>query len=476
LFHFDVPWNPGRLEQRNGRIDRKLQPSPTVHCHYFVYPQRKLDRVLQVLVEKTKRINNELGSAGKVLESSLEALVHKAMGEDEAALQSTIDAIERLEVTPEERLAVEEELESVARKREGDLRKQIQVCERLLERSKEQLGLDNDALRASVNCALELHRAAPLRAVRTAEGQTAWELPSLETQPGKGDWADTMDTLRQPPDDGERNSRWRSQAPIRPLVFDAPQHLDDSRVHVHLEHRVVKRLLSRFLAQGFVHHDLSRTCLGASRDEHTRVVLLGRVALYGRGAARLHEEILCVSARWSDPAQRNRLVVEGVDATKETFQWLQQTLTHSLAAAENSPVPTDLRQRLHAALPKDLDELRPLLEQRGLQAKDDAARLLQVRGAAEARLMKDTLNLTGDRIRKKMTETEEQQLSFAPEERDEQRTLESNRRYWKQWLANVEADLDQEPRRVSDFYAVASHRIEPLGIVYLVGARATGAR
>lgn len=24
LFHFDLPWNPGRIEQRNGRIDRKL--------------------------------------------------------------------------------------------------------------------------------------------------------------------------------------------------------------------------------------------------------------------------------------------------------------------------------------------------------------------------------------------------------------------------------------------------------------------
>ena len=28
LFHFDLPWNPGRIEQRNGRIDRKLQPAP----------------------------------------------------------------------------------------------------------------------------------------------------------------------------------------------------------------------------------------------------------------------------------------------------------------------------------------------------------------------------------------------------------------------------------------------------------------
>jgi SNF2 family DNA or RNA helicase len=27
LIHFDLPWNPSRLEQRNGRIDRKLQPA-----------------------------------------------------------------------------------------------------------------------------------------------------------------------------------------------------------------------------------------------------------------------------------------------------------------------------------------------------------------------------------------------------------------------------------------------------------------
>jgi SNF2 family DNA or RNA helicase len=37
LFHFDVPWNPSRMEQRNGRIDRKLQREKEVRCHYFIY-------------------------------------------------------------------------------------------------------------------------------------------------------------------------------------------------------------------------------------------------------------------------------------------------------------------------------------------------------------------------------------------------------------------------------------------------------
>jgi SNF2 family DNA or RNA helicase len=53
LFHFDVPWNRSRLEQRNGRIDRKLQRAPEVRCHYFIYAQQREDRVLKALVEKT---------------------------------------------------------------------------------------------------------------------------------------------------------------------------------------------------------------------------------------------------------------------------------------------------------------------------------------------------------------------------------------------------------------------------------------
>ena len=71
LFHFDVPWNPSRLEQRNGRIDRKLQPNAEVYCHYFVYTDRKEDRILEVLVKKTETIKKELGSLSQVLEGRL---------------------------------------------------------------------------------------------------------------------------------------------------------------------------------------------------------------------------------------------------------------------------------------------------------------------------------------------------------------------------------------------------------------------
>jgi SNF2 family DNA or RNA helicase len=90
LFHFDLPWNPGRIEQRNGRIDRKLQPADEVRCHYFVLPQRVEDRVLEVLVKKTETIRKELGSLSKVIDDDIE----RRLGQGnltEAALDRNIE-------------------------------------------------------------------------------------------------------------------------------------------------------------------------------------------------------------------------------------------------------------------------------------------------------------------------------------------------------------------------------------------------
>jgi SNF2 family DNA or RNA helicase len=82
LIHFDLPWNPGRLEQRNGRIDRKMQPADTVYCRYFIYAQRPEDRILQVLVQKGERIRKELGTAGKVLEDRASELLKTGISRD----------------------------------------------------------------------------------------------------------------------------------------------------------------------------------------------------------------------------------------------------------------------------------------------------------------------------------------------------------------------------------------------------------
>src|SRR5207249_1055464 len=35
LYHFELPWNPNRLEQRNGRIDRHGQTRPPIIRYLF---------------------------------------------------------------------------------------------------------------------------------------------------------------------------------------------------------------------------------------------------------------------------------------------------------------------------------------------------------------------------------------------------------------------------------------------------------
>src|SRR5690606_16818492 len=81
LFHFDIPWNPARMEQRNDRIDRTLQPEPEVRCHYFSYTERKEDAVLAKLVEKVDTIQEELGSLGDVVMRRIEGALGKGISD-----------------------------------------------------------------------------------------------------------------------------------------------------------------------------------------------------------------------------------------------------------------------------------------------------------------------------------------------------------------------------------------------------------
>jgi len=155
------------------------------------------------------------------------------------------------------------------------------------------IGLDNESLRDAISCSLEMLGAEGLKPAATPDAQLSrFEFPNLDVRHGADPtWSSTLDTLRKPPDNGRRDFEWRRSAPIRQLVFSAPKNLGDAVVQLHPQHRVVQRLLGRFLSQGFVHHDLSRACLAQTSDAIPRVVLLGRQSLYGKAAVRLHIQL-----------------------------------------------------------------------------------------------------------------------------------------------------------------------------------------
>lgn len=66
LYHFELPWNPNRLEQRNGRIDRHGQTrSPIIR--YLFYPDSPEDRVLDRLVQRIAAMHQDRVSTPDIL-------------------------------------------------------------------------------------------------------------------------------------------------------------------------------------------------------------------------------------------------------------------------------------------------------------------------------------------------------------------------------------------------------------------------
>jgi superfamily II DNA or RNA helicase len=64
IIHYDLPWNPNRLEQREGRVDRFGQPRGEVKTVLLYGANNPVDQVvLEVLIRKARKIRRDLGIA-----------------------------------------------------------------------------------------------------------------------------------------------------------------------------------------------------------------------------------------------------------------------------------------------------------------------------------------------------------------------------------------------------------------------------
>ena len=462
LFHFDLPWNPGRIEQRNGRIDRKLQPAPRVRCHYFVLPQREEDRVLDVLVRKTETIKRELGSLSKVIDDDIERRLRSG-GIRHRDAERLAREIEAADLDQERRRVAAEELEA-ARERQEDLKAQIERCRGLLERSRRWVQFEAEPFRDAMSCSLELVGAAPLREGRTDGGGPIWTFPPLDGRArADASWTATLDTLRSPRKTGQKLAEWRREAPIRPVVFEDAGVLTDDTVHLHLEQRMAQRLLARFRSQGFVHHDLSRACLVQAADSIPRVILLGRLCLFGRRAERLHEVLTPVAARWIEPTRRSGpLKAYAEEAEARTLERLE-------AALQDARAPGDtIHRRLLDTAARDIEDLLPQLEERAEAVARSAADRLRERGEHEERQLRETLEGQRGRIEAELRKQEAGGVQLALEfSEDERRQRQADITSWRTRLAQFDRDLETEPPRIRAFYEVQASRVEPIGLVYL---------
>jgi len=71
LMHYEIPWNPSRLEQRNGRIDRHGQSRDVTIFHFASDDDADLNFVARVL-EKVNGIREDLGSVGELFDAAFQ--------------------------------------------------------------------------------------------------------------------------------------------------------------------------------------------------------------------------------------------------------------------------------------------------------------------------------------------------------------------------------------------------------------------
>lgn len=89
LLHYDVPFNPSRLEQRNGRLDRHGQARDVTVFHFATQDDADL-KFLAYVVGKVHTIREDLGSTGEVFEAAFQRRF--VAGEEEEAVQHDLEA------------------------------------------------------------------------------------------------------------------------------------------------------------------------------------------------------------------------------------------------------------------------------------------------------------------------------------------------------------------------------------------------
>lgn len=142
--HYEIPWNPMRLEQRNGRVDRHGQ-ADDVHVFHYTSDDEADQKFLAYVLEKVHEARHDLGSVGTVIDQGVQLYFWQG-GVDQDDLGSWVDQLR--EDNP-----VKDDLEDAGAARAEDFTE----AQARFERASKAYGLDIESIRNVVDTYLHLH-------------------------------------------------------------------------------------------------------------------------------------------------------------------------------------------------------------------------------------------------------------------------------------------------------------------------------
>ena len=368
----------------------------------------------------------------------------------------------------EQQRTVKDELED-ARLRQDRLRDEVDGLRTRLERSRTHIGLTAPQFRQTLSMSLRLARA-PGIAEADRDGEQEPDTPRRFVFPADdhalasdSGWTATLDALRARRQRGESFGEWRRRAAIRPVTFEDTGRLGENAVQLHLEHRVARRLLGRFTAQGLVHHD---SVQGLS-DRGARCDPASRTA---RSARRLRTARCApFTRRWCRSRHVGSIPNDARTRSRPTAG--QASKRHWLPCRRHSTRPGKTAFRIKSGnvsrcrrKPISRISCRIWSTAQPTSPSRRKSRLTE-RSDAEKRSMIELLQRQRKRIAQTAGKDDRQlMLDFDQAER---RQREADRRAWARRLKAIETELEIEPRRIADTYRVRAIRVDPIGLVYL---------
>ena len=148
LLHYDCPWNPSKLEQRNGRLDRHGQ-ARDVTVHHFVSDQDHDLKFLAHVIGKADEIREDLGSANELFDEA----VHRRLVDGES-LDSVQRDLDRQVKQARGRAAIEAD-DTVSTGTDG------QDIVQDLDALAAEVDLDDQALRDTLEAAMAIRAGRP---------------------------------------------------------------------------------------------------------------------------------------------------------------------------------------------------------------------------------------------------------------------------------------------------------------------------
>jgi len=433
LLHYEIPWNPNRLEQRNGRIDRHGQKAKEVKIFHFLYQGHEDSEFLKVIVEKVEKMREELGSVAAVLEEKLE--------------EGLIDR--KIKPQDIEKLTPKKKLEDEIRERLFDLER-IQKIKAKIESIRQEKKIYPETLCLVLDQALKLSGHPGLKKRERFEG--GYFLESIPSSWGK----ELLSTIKD------------TEGRILTIVF-SPELARDRKdiVLLHLNHPLMQKAFSvfkkAFYSLSLSGEKLYRASFVIISDfylkEPEAVVFLKLLASSTQGL-KLHEELFSLRFCFNPGEPLGYL------SESKNFDFL--------FTGKHCPIPKGLAQKIRSSFRKSYDLIEKKIKTLEKEKFKEIKKLLQEKTAIETREIKSIIR---ERIKEIETTLEKyykslkspQKSLFPLEElRKIDETLPENVKYFEARKKALLEDLEREPLRIKTRYELKTVKIFPVGICFLL--------